>query len=124
VRGVFADDGWLEFVADFGHAKHFFPDADVFPSVLVIRKPDRGEAEPQDAQICVIPRDAVPKQGLAEAVVEATFPAPRAIFTKESWVLEPKPVMVLLEKIKRNSVPITEYTSSLSDLMFSCRVRY
>ncbi len=110
VRGVFADDGWLEFVADFGHAKHFFPDADVFPSILVIRKPDRGEAKPQDALICVIPRDAVPKQGLAGAVVGATFPVPLAMFTKESWVLEPKPVMDLLQKIKRNSAPITEYT--------------
>ena len=40
VRGVFADSGWLEFVADFGHAKHFFPDADVFPSVFVVGKPD------------------------------------------------------------------------------------
>ena len=109
MRGVFADDGWLEFVADFGHAKHFFPDADVFPSVLVICKLDHAEAEPQDAQICVIPRDAVPKQGLAEAVVEATFPVPRAMFTKEAWVLEPKPVMDLLEKIKTNGVPLADY---------------
>ncbi|MBZ0148165.1 MAG: Eco57I restriction-modification methylase domain-containing protein, partial [Pseudorhodoplanes sp.] len=39
LRGLFADKSWVEFVADFGHAKNFFPDADVFPSVLVIRKP-------------------------------------------------------------------------------------
>ncbi len=44
LRALFADKAWLEFVADFGHAKHFFPDADVFPSVLVMRRPVRAEA--------------------------------------------------------------------------------
>ena len=41
LRGVFAEKAWVEFVADFGHAKKFFPDADVFPSVIVVRT-DRG----------------------------------------------------------------------------------
>ena len=109
LRDLFAQQGWLEFVADFGHAKHFFPDADVFPSVLVVRKPDRAVTPPDDAEICVIPRDAVPRKGLAGAVAEATFPLPRAMFTKESWVLEPKPVMDLLEKIRRNGVPLADY---------------
>ncbi len=31
------------------------------------------------------------------------------MFTKESWVLEPKPVMDLLEKIRRNGVPLADY---------------
>ena len=42
-------------------------------------------------------------------MTEATFPLPRAMFSKESWVLEPKPVMDLLEKIRRNGVPFAEY---------------
>jgi len=109
LRGLFADDGWLEFVADFGHAKHFFPDADVFPSVLVVQKPEPAKSSPQDVQICVIPRDAVPKKSLAEAVAEAIFPLPRAVFTKESWVLGPKPVMDLLQKIKTSGVPLGDY---------------
>ena len=108
LRDLFARRGWLEFVADFGHAKHFFPDADVFPSVLVVRKPDRAAA-PVDASVCVISRDAVPRKGLASAVMQATFPLPRAMFTKESWVLEPKPVMDLLEKIRRDGVPLADY---------------
>ena len=58
---MFANRGWLDFVADFGHAKHFFPDADVFPSVLVMRRPTRGDDPPGNADVCVIPRDAVPK---------------------------------------------------------------
>ena len=112
LRALFTEDGWLEFVADFGHAKHFFPEADVFPSVLVMRKPDRAQPAPENAEICVIPRDAVPRQGLAGAVAEATFPLPRAMFTNESWVLEPKPVMELLRKIKRNGIPLEDYVGA------------
>lgn len=109
LRAFFADKAWLEFVADFGHAKHFFPDADVFPSVLVMRRPVRAEAAPEETKVCVIPRDLVPRKGLSAAVEEATFPLPRAIFTREAWVLEPKPVMDLLDKIRRNGVPLAEY---------------
>ena len=29
-----------EVVIDFGHARGFFPDADVFPNVVVVRRPD------------------------------------------------------------------------------------
>jgi hypothetical protein len=46
LRVLFSDAGWLVFIADFVHAKHFFPDADVFPSVLVVRKPDRAPRTP------------------------------------------------------------------------------
>ncbi len=109
LRGLFAEDAWLEFVADFGHARHFFPDADVFPSVLVVRKPGPPQSAPDNAEICVIPRDAVPKRGLAGSVAEATFPLPRAMFTRESWVLEPKQVMDLLEKIRCSGVQLSEF---------------
>ena len=78
LRGLFATEGQVEFVADFGHAKHFFPDADVFPSIVVLRKPLPGEDAMGDAQICVIPRDAVPEKGLSAAVAAATYPLPRA----------------------------------------------
>jgi hypothetical protein len=108
LRGVFADKAWVEFVADFGHAKKFFPDADVFPSVLVVRKPITGAA-PADTQVCVIPRDDVPEKALDEAVAKATYPLPRAHFTKESWTLEPPDVVALLEKIRRAGIPLTEY---------------
>ena len=99
----------VEFVADFGHARHFFPDADVFPSVVVVRKPVPGEAAAPDTEVCVIPRDAVPTKGLSAAVAAATYPLPRAHFTKESWTLEPPEVVALLDKISRNGVPLAEY---------------
>jgi hypothetical protein len=109
LRDLFTSKGQVEFVADFGHAKHFFPDADVFPSVVVVRKPVPGQTALPDSQICVIPRDAVPEKGLSAAVAAATYPLPRAHFTKESWTLEPPDVMSLLDKIRRNGVPLAEY---------------
>ena len=108
LRGVFADKAWVEFVADFGHAKKFFPDADVFPSVIVVRKPISGAA-PSETQVCVIPRDDVPEKALDEAVAKATYPLPRAHFTKESWTLEPPEVVALLDKIRKAGVPLIEY---------------
>jgi Eco57I restriction-modification methylase len=98
LRGIFADEAWVEFVADFGHAKKFFPDADVFPSVVVVRKPQKGTA-PSETQICVIPRDDVPEKALDEAVLKATFLRPRTSLTRGSWVLETQPVMSLYDKL-------------------------
>jgi hypothetical protein len=39
LRRLFGESAWVEQVVDFGHAKGFFPDADVFPCFLVVRKP-------------------------------------------------------------------------------------
>lgn len=39
LRGHLGGTAWIESVIDFGHAKQIFPDADVFPSILVARKP-------------------------------------------------------------------------------------
>jgi len=109
LRDLFANKGEVEFVADFGHAKHFFPDADVFPSVVVVRKPAHDHPAPAETEVCVIPRDAVPEKGLSAAVAAATYPLPRAHFTKESWMLEPPEVVALLDKIRRNGVSLSDY---------------
>jgi len=111
LREMFADQAWVEFVADFGHAKTFFPDADVFPSVVVVRKPQPGET-PSASDVCVIPRDDVPEKGLHEAVLAATYSLPRTHFSKESWTLEPPAVVALLAKIRRGGVPLVEFAGS------------
>lgn len=98
LRDVFATKSWIEFVADFGHAKKFFPDADVFPSVIVVRKPDGG-TKPADTNVCIIPRDDVPEKALDEAVAKATYPLPLAHFTHTPWSLEPPDVVQLLQKL-------------------------
>lgn len=109
LRGLFAERGEVEFIADFGHAKHLFPDADVFPCVVVVRRPDPPALPAQETSVCVIPREAVPQKGLSAAVAAATYPLPRAHFTRQSWTLEPPEVVRLLDKIRRNGVPLAEY---------------
>ncbi len=111
LRGMFTDQAWVEFVADFGHAKKFFPDADVFPSVIVLRKPVSGPA-PTDTFVCLIPREDVPEKALDEAVAKATYPLPRMHFTKESWTLEPPNVARLLGKIRHAGQSLTDYANA------------
>jgi len=108
LRGVFADKAWIEFVADFGHAKRFFPDADVFPSVIVIRKPLRSTA-PAETEVCVIPRDDIPEKALDEAVAKATYSLPRAHFTSDSWTLEPPDVINLFRKIREGHAALEDF---------------
>jgi hypothetical protein len=111
LRGVLSEKAWVEFVADFGHAKKFFPDADVFPTVLVVRKPTQL-ASPADLQVCVIPRDEVPEKGLDEAVANATFIRGRTTLTRGGWVLETKPVMALFDKLFAAGPSLREYIGS------------
>jgi Eco57I restriction-modification methylase/TaqI-like C-terminal specificity domain len=113
LRELFTDPAHteLEFVADFGHAKHFFPDADVFPSVVVVRKPELSAAATANptTQVCVIPRDLVPRKGLLAAVAEASYPLPFVAFSKDSWTLEPPAVIQLLSKIRQNGVSLESF---------------
>ena len=101
------DKIWVEFVADFGHAKKFFPDADVFPSVLVVRKPVIGHA-PSETEVCAMPREDVPDKHLSEAVANPAynFSLPRLHFTRESWALDRPEAVALLKKIRDCGTPL------------------
>ena len=107
LRALFAEQAWVEFVADFGHAKHLFADADVFPCVISVRKPDGGPV-PDSFDLAVIARDDVPREGLAAAVAEAKAPALLTSLRRDGWSLEPPGEAALLEKIRRNSLPLVE----------------
>lgn len=111
LRRMFAEDVWVEFLADFGHARHLFPDADVFPCVIAVQKPD-ADAVPEQYDLAVIPRDDVPREGLSAAVHAATYRAERSDLTEEAWVLEPPDVAALLKKIRERGVSLEEYAGA------------
>ena len=67
LRRFFGEHTWVESVVDFGHAKQFFKDADVFPCFAVVRKPSDASV-PDLARVCVIPRDMVRIDQLKEQV--------------------------------------------------------
>jgi hypothetical protein len=108
LRELFADEAWVEFVSDFGHAKKFFPDADVFPSVVVLRNPSPGLVPPVTTTVCAIPRDNVPEKHLDEAVAHASYPLPRTHFTKDNWIIEPPAVVALFNKIRGTGISLSE----------------
>jgi Eco57I restriction-modification methylase len=54
LRRFFAENAWVESIVDFGHAKQIFEDADVFPSIIVARKPNDHPA-PLTARVCASP---------------------------------------------------------------------
>jgi hypothetical protein len=107
LRGLFGEEAWLEAVIDFGHAKRFFPAADVFPCVVVARRPNMDEP-PMETAACQIPRDLVRLDRVSEQVAELSFPLPRTVFTRGAWVIERPDVAALLGKIGRAGMPLRE----------------
>ncbi len=97
-----------DLLIDFGHARAFFPDADVFPNVAVVRRPGGGRPG-TTITVSVPPRETAPDDKLPAAVEAASFPLPRAMFTSGGWTLEPKPVMDLLEKVRTAGAPLIDY---------------
>jgi len=122
LRGFFADSCVFEEVLDFGHAP-IFEDADVFPCIVLLRKPEaspnlddmgqKGAPEKPEPEtpvtVCPVPREVLPGLNLAQYVGREGYPVPWKRFSKASWSLEPSAVDALMEKIRRVGVPLTEY---------------
>ena len=111
LRGLLSSNGWLEAVADFGHAKKFFPGADVFPCVIVARRPDSADGPKK-------PRSARSRATWCASIASPSrsammaFPLPRASFTKQAGQLDPPEVAALMDKIRRAGVPLEDMRSS------------
>ncbi|MEM9958271.1 MAG: hypothetical protein AAF811_12005 [Pseudomonadota bacterium] len=112
LRAMFAEKAWIEFVADFGHAKKFFPDADVFPSVIVVRKPADSDA-PDETQVCAVSRDDVPEKDLEEFVGNNTYALPRTYLARTPWALEPPDVSSLMAKLRERATTLRDVVPSL-----------
>lgn len=107
LRKLYGASAWVEQVIDFGHAKQIFPDADVFPSIVVARKPTTGPA-PESAQVCVIPREQL-RIDLSRQIRAEGVTVPRSRFAAAPWNLEPPGVAQLMDKLKANGVPLREF---------------
>jgi hypothetical protein len=107
LRAFFSTATWVEEIVDLGHAKEIFPDADVFPSLVRVRKP-APHAAPDDALACVIPRDNLRTEDLGHQVGEFGFRTPRESLGSEAWTLEPSEVLDLLRKIKEAGRPLRD----------------
>ncbi|MGO9917529.1 MAG: Eco57I restriction-modification methylase domain-containing protein, partial [Isosphaeraceae bacterium] len=111
LRRFFAENAWVESIVDFGHAKQIFVDADVFPSIIVARKPNDGPA-PATTRVCAIPREQLRVNDLRTQIAEEGFDVERNRLTAQAWSLEPKAVMDLLTKIMRQGTSLAEYAGA------------
>jgi hypothetical protein len=108
LRRFFGESAWVESVVNFGHAKQIFEDADVFPSILVARKPT-ADPPPPTARVCDIPREQLRVDDLSRQIDAEGFEVPRARLGGEAWSLEPPGVAALLEKMRRVGTPLKAY---------------
>ena len=91
LRRFFAEKGWVESVVDFGHAKQIFEDADVFPSIIVVRRPDEGRV-PETTRVCAIPREQLRIDDLSVQIAKEGIGVERSRLGANSWQLEPRGV--------------------------------
>ncbi|MEI8320160.1 MAG: Eco57I restriction-modification methylase domain-containing protein, partial [Planctomycetia bacterium] len=112
LRKLLSEEAWVESVVDFGHAKQIFEDADVFPSILVARKPTAAP-KPTSARLCTIPREQLRIDDLSRQIAEESDDLPLAQLTSDAWQLEPGGVTGLMERIKARGIPLTEYAGTV-----------
>jgi hypothetical protein len=108
LRRFLADRAWVESVVDFGHAKQIFEDADVFPSILIVRKPSSQPA-PATARVCAIPREQIQIDDLSRQIEAEGVEVTLSRLGAGGWSLEPPGVVELLEKIRQAGVPLKEF---------------
>ena len=115
LRRFFAEKGWVESVVDFGHAKQIFQDADVFPSIIVVRRPDEA-AIPETTRVCAIPREQLRIDDLSVQIAKEGVEVDRKRLNAGAWSLESESVNILLDKIRAGGIPLAEY-AGLKPLM-------
>jgi len=99
LRKLYSEKAWVELLIDFGHAKLVFPDADVFPCILIASSPEPGKARPATRV-----SDLVGKQvdfGNLPLVVgqnEAQISPSR--LTPAKWLLGSEPELDLVAKLE------------------------
>ncbi len=111
LRRYFAEEAWVESVVDFGHAKQFFKDADVFPCFLVARRPN-DEPKPETARVCVIPRTLIRMDELRVQIREESVEISSDRLGSEGWQLESKMVMDLMDRIRGRGIRLGDFVGS------------
>ena len=108
LRRFFSEQAWIESVVDFGHAKQIFEDADVFPSIIVARRPTEA-AKPKTARLCAIPRDQLRIDDLSRQIETEGVELPLEQLGGEAWQLEPGDVTKLMARIREKGKPLSEF---------------
>ncbi len=121
LRAWLAGQNAVSELIDFGHAP-IFQDADVFPCILqlVRQAPDVADAGADagvtadsgaDPTVLIteFPREQLHKTDIGVYVDRHGHRVPRRRFGGDPWILEPQPVVDLMDKIRRTGVPLAEF---------------
>lgn len=109
LRRLFVKEGIIEKIVDFGHAP-IFEDADTFPCILALRKPDFSSNVAENKVIvCPVPRECLADINLSQYVEENGYKISQSRFTADAWSLEPAEVDELMQKIKRVGIPLKDF---------------
>ncbi len=108
LRRYFAGSGAVEEIVDFGHAP-IFPDADVFPCILILHKPDMDGETNDTVRVTEFPREALGTFGIEEYAAEHGHTVPKSRFTNAAWSLETSDVDDLMAKLREKGIPLAEF---------------
>jgi type I restriction-modification system DNA methylase subunit len=117
LRAFFVREGALERIIDFGHAP-IFQDAEVFPCILVLEKPqpqaEQGPPPEHSVQVLAFPREELQqvlqkKQPLDNYIREHSYSITNTRLSSTAWNLEVSEVNNLLAKIRRVGTPLAEF---------------
>jgi hypothetical protein len=113
LRGLLVEGCLVEEVLDFGHAP-VFPDADAFPSVVILQRRPPGAALPQDAQVRAAqpPREELRDDALPELIERFHVFVPQARLSAAPWSLEPPEIAALMERLRERGVPLREFAGA------------
>jgi type I restriction-modification system DNA methylase subunit len=111
LRAYFAEHAAVERIIDFGHAP-IFEDADVFPCILILRKPtpqEQADLSTQVVQALTFPREELGKVNLGRYIREQSQSLSQSRFGRAPWTLGSSAVDDLLAKIRHAGVPLAEF---------------
>ncbi len=111
LRGYFAANTMVERIVDFGHAP-IFPEADVFPCIMVLKKPahpDIAIPDDQHVYITTFPRNMLDKTTIGDYVQNHSHTIPQKRLSKAPWSLEPTDVHDLVIKIQAQGIPLKDF---------------
>jgi len=118
LRSFFTEYTVFEQILDFGHAP-IFEDADVFPCIVSVRKPEvpieEAKDKPETAApviVCPVPREELADINLKQFVRQHGYKVPWSRFTEKAWSLEHPAVDDLMRKIQNTGNVLTEYLSN------------
>ena len=109
LRGFLAQEALVKGIVDFGHAP-IFADADTFPCILVLQKPEsEQEIADNKTEICIFPREELENVDVSQFVAANSFSVSSKRFDDTPWSLERPEIDNLMNKIFHSGVPLTEF---------------